>query len=229
MKYYLIRNDSEPKIIGVKNGIYQVEISRDRFVNKISYDEIIEFFDIFKYWDGISNPSISDLKIECATLLSGGILTDFVSFSPHLIACHFMVSERAKSLFDKFKMSMHHYINVPIYSGTTLLDVSFHLFYCPYQDFDIVDFSKSRFYTGNKIFGKKYIKIESKEEYLKFLQENPLMQTEEVVLASSFDLNLHLFAARTGGVFASEELLAALKKEKLTGLKISDATWAVSA
>lgn len=220
MKYYLIRTESDPKIIGVKSGIAQVEIDRTGFPDKNMFDKILAFFDAFTYWSKQSFSPSNDFVIECARLLDGAILTDFLSFTPHLMACPFIVSERVKFFLKSYNIQEHYFFPAKIYHNEDLVDKPYYLLYCPYLDFDIIDFSKSSFYSGNSIVGKKSIEISTKEEYLEVLQNNPLIKFERASLTDRFDKNLDFFVPRLAGAFVSENLKKGIEKGQFTGIKI---------
>lgn len=220
MKYYLLREESDPKIIGVKDGVAQVEIDESGFVNKELYQSLVAFFNAFTYWQKEDFAPPENFVIECARPLKGAVLTDFLTYKPHLMACPFMISERIKQLFEIYNLQEHYYFQVKLYYNDELIRNQYYLMYCPYLDYRIVDFSKSSFYTGSELLGKKKITFNNKNEYLEFLKINPLLQQEQIILTEEFDKNLDLFLPRIGGKLVSERLKQRIIEEGFTGIKI---------
>ena len=83
MKYYQISPDSEPEIIGVKNGIYQVEINKDEILKQQQFKEFITFFkgnatEVYHNQDRISNFIIPPIK---GKMLKKAKVTDIMGYT----------------------------------------------------------------------------------------------------------------------------------------------------
>jgi hypothetical protein len=220
MSYYLLRHVSDPKIIGVKNGGSQVEIDENGFKDKEKYTRLLEFFDSFSYWQKKSFTPDFSYSIQCARLLKNAKLTDFLEFRPFLMACPYMVSDRVKTVFSKFRFSEHYYMPVDVYDANRLV-AKYNLLYCPLLDYDIVDFPKSLFFTGNAFLRTKKIhSFNSREEHLRFLKSNALVGEEKIHLSKLFDKALDFFYPRFGGLYISERLKEAIIQERFTGIKV---------
>ncbi|MBL0745089.1 imm11 family protein [Chryseolinea lacunae] len=222
MKYFALRGESNPKMIGVKNGVAQVEIDESLFENKKMYSSIRSFFDAFAYWEKTSFYPELDFQVEAARMLPHAKLTDFLSFKPFLISCPFMVNERIKSLLSKHNLQEHYYFPVRVFEKETLRDGNYYLFYSPMQDYDVIDFSKSTFFSGSTISGKQYFRFGDKDEFLKAMESNPLLTGEKLVLNRDFDKTLDLFNPRFGPVCISEKLKDALQTMDATGINVID-------
>src|SRR5690349_1265589 len=166
MKYYLIRRESDPAVVGVRNGGAQVEIDLSGFQNENDFNRILDFFDYSEFFKKKSYAPTHEFVIECARLLRNAKVTDFVSFKPNLMACPFMISHRVKSIFDEFHLPEHYYFPVSVYKGDVLVTSQYYLMYCPFQDYHIVDFERSTFYLRSVTKGKEYVQISSQQHFL---------------------------------------------------------------
>ena len=214
--YYNIRLDWNPKVIGVKNGVYQVEFYK-RAYDKKTYALIDSFFINNK-----SNqyPNEIDLKFYFKKLKSAK-KTSFMSFSPHLNHCHFLVDKNTIKLLETFNLQNCKFFESVIYgSGTEIEDVSFRLFYTEIQEWEIINFKNTVFTSGG--FGN-IPKVEhtftNKDELRNF---NGITNVKTLSLAKNFDSSLDLFLTPVGGMFVSEKLKLVLEEENKTGLKFYD-------
>lgn len=222
MRYYTLRLPSDPKVIGVDNGIAQVEIRGDKFSDQTMYDRIKEFFRVKNYWSRESFVPDFEIRFEYAESLKNAILTDFLSFSPYFIACPFMISQKVVNVFKEFNIQDHYLYPVALFKEDDLIDL-YEMFYCPLLDYNIIDFSRSSFSTGSPLRGKKFHSFGSKDEFLDFLHKDPFVDVEELALSESFDKELDFFVARIGGMFISERLKNAIEGAGLTGVAILEA------
>lgn len=106
-----------------------------------------------------------------------------------------------------------------VYQGEQLL-ITCDLMYCPMLDYDVIDFTRSLFFIGNVLMGKKIYSFGSKEEFLAFRNSNPLIRYEKIFLNEIFDKQLDFFNPRFGEMYVSDRLKEAIEKEGLTGVKI---------
>ena len=219
MKYFLLRLPSDPAVIGVKNGIAQVEIDGSGFSSISAHNKIVEFFQGTDYWSKESFVPDFDVHFEYVKVLKNANITDFLSFRPYLIACPFMVSQKVVEVFQSFNIQNHFLYPVTLFKGENIIEY-YKMFYCPFLNYDIVDFAKSSFFTGTALLGKKYHSFKSKAEYLEYLNNHPLMQAEKLVLNATFDNALDFFSPRIGEIYISDRLREAIKTSGLSGINI---------
>lgn len=217
MKYYFLREPSDPEIIGVTNGGSQVEISKEGFDDKEKYERLLKFFDHTKYWSKEDFSPDENFEIEYARMLKGAIATDFLSYRPYLIACPFIVSEKTKLLLEGHAVQQHYYFPVKVYERQTLMNIKYFLLYCPLLDYDIIDFSRASFYSGSPILGMRPLEISSKEEFIGCLSNDPFIKIQHAFLSSQLDPGLDFFSSKFG-VFVSERLKKRIEKESLSGI-----------
>lgn len=214
MKYYSIQTVSDPKIIGVNNGIMQVEICDDNFLEPM----------IPLKFNGVEidmSEEVKRLKITCIKKLKKVIMTDFLSFGPDLTWCPFFVTRRTAAILSRFNTSPIHLFPVAIEDSRELNDYSLALIHP--LSMDVIDFEKSVFFSGSEVFidHRKYHDIPNKEEYIKQFNEN-LTRPEHIVLNSSFNSNLDLFYSLGFPLYISERLKLALESNNITGVSILD-------
>jgi hypothetical protein len=92
------------------------------------------------------------------------------------------------------------------------------LFYCAFQDWNVIDFQKSIFKSGG--FGN----IPVTEHQFKNEQEmwnfKGITNIKILALTEDFDSSLDFFHTRLGGLFVSERLKSALEGRGVTGVRV---------
>lgn len=102
--YYSIELAWEPEIIGVKNGIYQVELDKGAYP-KNTYAQIDSLFISNIIAENNQAPEI-DFRFYFKKLKSAK-KTSFMSFTPYLSHCHFLVERNIFEIFKDFKIQAH--------------------------------------------------------------------------------------------------------------------------
>lgn len=216
--YYNIDLAWEPKIIGVKNGIYQVELDKKAY-DKKAYAVLDSLFISKEFTAKQEYPQV-DFKFYFKKLKSAK-KTSFMSFTPNLKHGHFLVHKNTLELFKRFNVQKYNDYEAVIYdSPTENLDSDYRLFYCVLQDWNVIDFEKSLFISGG--FGnnpKIEHKFKDENDMRKF---NGIAKVKKLALSKSFDTSLDFFHTRLGGLFVSEELKLELERNNVTGIKFTD-------
>lgn len=218
MKYYLLRKTSDPEIKGVRTGLAQVELDKRNPVTA----KLEDFFSGLHYWDKGKTVPDFDVRNCNALLYKGAKLTDFLDFAPNLITCPFMISERVLNVFSKFHIQEYYSYPVTLYNKNNQLLDKYYLFCCPLLGYDVINFSKSVFYTSRSEFDKerKYISYKNAEE---FMSEYVVgFKMEKLVLNNKFDSSLDLFKTRLGEMYISEPLKEAIEILGFTGINMFD-------
>ena len=219
MKRYIpITLPCEPSIIGVKNGIYQCEIKPKKFNSLTEYNNLSHFYDSYEF-DSKKNRKIDRIsEIEYCQLLKKAYLTNILSFSPYLFGCHFVLDEKAYSIFRNFNFGEYsEFIPLKLFDNKGQLVRE--KYYLLFQDLILnswIDFKNSLFYKGHSFTKDK--------EYFNFI--NPIdyknelfVDTENIVLSHNFNSNLDFFKTRIDtNYFASEKLMLEIEKNELTGI-----------
>lgn len=223
MKYYSIDVSSDPKVIGIRNGIYQIEIGEENFTSNQTYEKVIDFFLHSNYWQHESVIPNFPIELKRIKLLKRAVLTDIMGYSGHLIGCPFAVSERIVNVFSHFRIQNNYLypIELHTYEGKRII-TPYYLFYCPFLGFDVVDYKNSIFYSGDDLLGdKQYHTIRSSDDYLALLDLNPFIHFDKLTIIPQKELDL--YQLRTGGLFMSDALREAIELMKLTGLVFKEA------
>jgi hypothetical protein len=216
--YYNLRLDWDPKVIGVKNGIYQVELDKKKYDNK-AYAVLVSLFIGGEFTAKQEFPEV-DFEF-CFNKLKSAKKTSFMSFSPSFKHVHFLVHKKTLELLKHFNIQKHKDYQAVIYDSLNdNLDNNYMLFYCVLQDWDVIDFEKSVFKSGG--FGN------NPEIEHKFKNENEMKdfkgiaKVKSLALTNRFDMSLDFFHTRLGGLFVSEKLKLELEKNNVTGIKFTD-------
>lgn len=218
LRYYHLRLESDPAVIGVTNGIEQVRFVRGGFADPHRYDAIV---DLFCHTERSRQSSFDDpgfdIMLEGVAPLRGAALTDFLSYAPDLPGCPFLVSGDLRRVLSEFNIQPHLFHDARLVGAGAGLPYS--LFYCPPMQNGVVDFAGSVFYSGSELVGKTRYTFSKESEYREFRAANPrlLVRAELIQLSSTFDDSLDLFDLVFGGPFISDRLKDALEKAKLIG------------
>lgn len=213
--YYNIRLDWDPKIIGVKNGIYQVKLDNTAYQKK-AYTILESFFINNEFTAQQEYPEFH-FKF-CFRKLKSAKKTSFMSFTPYLNHVHFLIHQNVLDLLNDFNVQKYKAYEAVIYdSPTENIDNNYRLFYCVLQDWNVIDFENTVFTSGG--FGnnpKIDHKFSDENEMKKF---DGIVKVKTLALSKSFDKSLDLFHTRLGGLFVSEKLKSALETYSATGIK----------
>lgn len=214
MKYFSILTHSDPKIIGVNNGVMQVEICDNNFLKPM---RPLKF-------NGVEidmSDEVKRLKITCVKKLKKAIMTDFLSFGPNLAWCPFLVTKRTADILSRFNTTPIHLFPVETENSSELNNYSLALIHP--LSMDVINFEESTFFTGGMFFpaNRQYHRFSNKEEYLEHFNMN-ITSTEQLVLNNSFDRSLDLFYVMGFAMYISERLKLVLEGNNITGVSISD-------
>lgn len=218
-KFIPITLESEPSIIGVNNGIYQCEIKPQKFNDLDGFKNLSDFYDGYEFDSKKSRRIESNIEIEYCRLLKKAYLTNFLSFSPYLFGCHFVVDEIVYNVLNGFNLGeFSEFIPLKLFDNKgQFINQKYYLFF---QDLILnswIDFEESSFYKGHSVNGNKQnIRFSNPTEYKKELFVN----TEQIVLNEKFDSSIDFFASRIDtSFFISEKLMAEIEKKELTGIR----------
>src|SRR5687768_5975392 len=140
MNYYRLRLLSDPKVIGVRNGIMQVELDESKYLDKEAYKRIRTYFFGLNWWEKERFPPFDFLFH--AQILRGAKLTDFLSFGPSFIGCPFLIHNKVAKVFSQFNMQEHRLFPAILYEKERVVSSDYQLFYTRLLEIDIVDFEK---------------------------------------------------------------------------------------
>lgn len=219
MRYFNLISDSDPKTIGVRNGVHQGEIKWSKFLNDKVQMDILEYFSLEKYRTNMNEVKPYDFEIEYVEAYKSAKLTDFFTFTPRLWGIEFLITENVKALLDKFCLPVHTYIPAQIYKKGK--SYQYWALYIPYTyRLDSIDFKNTIFFKGSELSGKEYLQFDNVEDWNK----NKVFGVEKLCLNNNFKRTLNLFKISFGGggYYISESLKEAIGKAELTGIVIKE-------
>lgn len=216
--YFLLRRQSDPHVLGVKNGIKQAEISKSGFPNPEKYDYLKNVLGSNNYWDAKDAIDDLDIELQYVELLSEAKLTDFLQFGPALINCPFLISEKVSSVFHRFKI-----YKCSLFPAVVVDKSQKYTYFLPHfarTSDEVIDFSRSVFYIGNHITEKQEYAFLSAEDKNAFLKKNVSLKPERLYLRDTFDFSLDLFVMSDGEIVVSESFKTELLQSECTsGIK----------
>jgi hypothetical protein len=223
MNYFIISESINPDVIG--DDYPQTY----KFIKGYNPESENGIFSIYDYRTSFPDyiPDLDGIK------LSGSAkLTDFVSHG--FKSCSFIVSEKAKSILEKYKLCMHRFYPLGLYKRNKKYDYFLFWIISDYSDF--VDYEKSTFMEYNISSDKKFgaVSVRSKEELLQkkeIVKEktDDLLQTiwgDNIVMNRSFGSELDFFEITIidGSTYISERLKNDIEYNGLTGWDFNPAT-----
>ncbi|WP_312788859.1 hypothetical protein [Sphingobacterium sp.] len=213
--YYNIELEADPKVIGVHNGVYQVQLDEKAY-DKEKYKLLDEIF--------LSNEFTADQVIPeldfkfYFKILKSAKKTSFMSYSPNIRHGQFLINKNTIEVFESFNIQKYKNFDAIIYdSKKEDFDNSYSLFYCVLQDWNVIDFNRTIFTTGG-VFGNGPIvehKFANENEYKALVGSKDV---KTLALTEKFDTSLDFFITRVGGLFVSERLKEAIERNKLSGV-----------
>jgi hypothetical protein len=210
MHYNILRISSEPKVIGVNNGIYQIELDKSCFSNRKEYERFILEFPEDSTID-INHPRPLIYKV-----LKKAKLTDLMGYSQRLIGVPFVLSGKAVNIFKEFSLKEHSLTEIMLKENE---NEKYYLFRYPFTEKSKINFEKSVFYTQILGQDKVYYKIHNESEFMAFRKKNALWRAEKFVLEES-EANYDFIRLRIGENFISDKLQKAIEAGGLLGQNI---------
>lgn len=217
--YFKLELSSDPKVIGVRNGIYQVELMEKVFTKEY-LKKLNAYFHPGSPWT--LNEALPDFSVYFHfKKLKLTNETNFMSFCPHLSNCLFLIDDKSLKLLESFNIQSYQLYPSIISDPTNSEEThSYKMFFTLIQDWDIIDFSKSVFYTGG--YGNIALtdhQFSNAEEMRNF---RPFPKIKVLALNNEFDSKLDMFYSRLGGVFISAKLRSAMEENGVTGLEFDN-------
>lgn len=204
---------SEPKIIGVNNGVYQIELNKISLLNeKGNYYEFYKFFNSFSYWLNQDNIPVFDLLPLEAKKVKKAIMTDLLKYSPTIMAFKWLISERFYKILKDFNIGEHSLYEVKIEHS----EEKFFFLKLKTITKDKFIFNKN-ILTVYKNGIDEEITFQDFDEYLKFMDVNPLFQFRHIALNKDLE-SLDIIYTQSAGNYFSERLINAFNENGFTGL-----------
>ncbi len=219
-----ISYNPESKVIGVSNGVYQLEFEEKELKENSNYKEIEETLlatDINRFLK--TQNKISDLKIEYlkGRLLKKAKLTDIVVFTPFFFGYKYIVSQNFVDCLEEEKVSKneYHLREIQIIDS----EIRYYLLFVPMIPSTDINFSKSLVYNREEALldeKKQFLDINNYKEYRKSMDEDPFKDFEMICLDKKYKNNGIINCQGATELFFSESLIARLKAKNITNLVV---------
>ncbi|WP_345221683.1 hypothetical protein [Hymenobacter koreensis] len=168
----------------------------------------------------IESKELDTLQIRCVKQLKRAKVTDFVSFGPYLYRCEFLMSPRVADILRRFNTTIVRTFGVAAEEPSGDFG-GYQLAVMDSLSYDMIDYQKSIFKSGNDLFGnKQYHAVADAEAYKDYLKTY-LDFPEKIVLSNAFDRSLDFFIVPPSYLCISERLHAAFTDAGVTGANIS--------
>lgn len=220
-KYYNIKESSDPKIIGVKNGGSQAEFQKEGFTNKQLYDDIISFSE--EVVKGPVRFPDFEMNLEHVKMVKHAKMTDFISFYPFIPFSHCLISPKVQKILSTFQISEHKLYNTVIDFNDTIIQDYKLLFFISFELDSVINVQRSIFFKGFDFPVKDFYSFETIEEYNDLKKENYL-KAKTLCLNSNFNADLDMFDLRLSSeLFISQDLKETFEIAGITGIDIVEA------
>jgi|688.fasta_scaffold118782_3 hypothetical protein len=217
--YIPIRVSSKPKVIGVKNGISQIEFDRNSFLKLKG--KFYEFYNLFNSYTIFENQNLAfnfnNSDVLTGKKLKNATITDIMGFSPKIMSIPFIISEKFYNVIKDFNIGNHILFEVDIIDERD----KYFLFFKKYITDKELYFPKSKFFSGDNFSGDyKSFVFSNYIDYKNYLEINPLIQIESIALKNTIIKEDLIFFQSSFEVFFSNELLNKLNDNNITGMEV---------
>jgi hypothetical protein len=163
-------------------------------------------------WQNIG--AVPSVKLEGSEfkLTLGATLTDFVSFTPHLINC-FLISEKAKLLIDQYNLKNVAFLKTTVLAASQ--EYNYYLLHTWPVESDLIDFSSTVLSEDGVLFEPK-----DHEEFKSIQAEYPFCGFKKTSLKDTFEKNIDLFRNIDGEIYISTRLRDGFKSSNISGINI---------
>ncbi len=227
--YKLFYNETEPSIVGVKDGLGQGFLDDDFYSTNPKFKDIfiknekwsIDWWKRWQLWKEYGQ-DLQRIKLEKLAKL-----TDIISVSRLLVGI--IVNERVQNILKEFNLPSHYYFNVTLIKNGKLIEGYKWLCFDLDTGENTVNFTKSDYFF-DKYMDKEfeYIKntqIHSYEDYMSiFYKTGKALTVTNMTLNKNFNSDLDLWGTQflTMETYISERLIKAFEKHNITGFQYRD-------
>lgn len=214
MEYYIINLSPEPKDIGVKNGIYQINIEEKimnlnnnyvSLINNLNYKNRAHFLKNQKQILNIENFTIKGKKLKSAKL------TDLMGYSPNIYSFKYIYSQKFINILSKYNIGKFNDLNFEIeniYENYFLR----YFYRIPIEEVDLKNTYFDRKPWYNELFKLTNIEELNKDNsaHLRILTIPKKYEGLDVISTQIENL-----------LFFSDRLIKNLLEDEISGLKIN--------
>jgi hypothetical protein len=218
-----ITNSAEPKIIGTKNGVYQIEIEDKDLETHPNHKELDRLFisgfkpSINKFNDEVQKIRIQPLK---GKVIKKAKVTDLMGFCPYFFSCKYIVSEKIAEVFKSAKIDKSEFRLFPIKLINN--DSKFYILFVPMIINEEIFFDQSLIYPSRQAIkeNEDYLKIKSFKDYKECIDKSIFTNFEKVVLPKKHQEKGIISIQGISDLFFSERLLEKVSNQNLKSFRI---------
>lgn len=220
MKYYQIDVSCEPKIIGVNNGVYQVEIDQkliERNQNYVDFDNHFSGYNI-EFWNTQSKVKELNPPLIRGEMLKKAKVTDVMGYAQNFHFLYNIYSKKYINILKTFNVGYYKTFEFKIKN----VDELYYLLFIQTITLDKIFYEKSTVVTGHKIMNNiKYHTIKSPQEYIDFNAKFPTGRFEKLAISKGYYGKDIIKTEIDSLPFYSEKLIDFLLDCGITGLQVS--------
>ena len=219
MKYYQISVSSEPKIIGVNNGIYQVVLDTIGIPGEKELEDFRAFagFGNKNFWNRQDELLNYNIPIIPARKLGKAKITDIMGYTPLIGFLNLLYSKKFISIINNFKVYDYKLFQVMIKG----IDENFYLLFVKKILMQEINYLNSVVYTGYQLFKtEQYHEVYTYEQFQELQKLDYSVKFEKICIDKSYDGHDIIAVHPAVDNFYSERLIDNLLAGGITGLDI---------
>lgn len=220
MKYYQISRSAEPKIIGRKDGMSQVELIENSKIDKD--DRSLDFENHFSrynkdFWNNQDIVFNLNPPLFSGKLRKGAKITDLMEYGPVYHYLYRIYSEKYINIIKRFSIGDYKTFNFKVEDVNKM----FHLLFIRSVTLNEIFYDKSIVVTGHKIVNNiKYHNIKTSQEYIEFNKNFPTGGFKKLTISKKYYGRDIIQTEVNSLPFYSEKLIDFLLDCGITGLEI---------
>lgn len=220
MKYYQIGITAEPKVMGVANGIHQIEIEKKEMQNDLAFQDFLCFFNRknTNFWKRQNEVKNFKIPVINAKLLKKAKITDVMGYTENISFLNYVYSDKYISILKPFNIGEYSTFEVAIEN----VKEKYYMLFIETIGFDKIDFKNSLVITGHKATNNiKYHSVNNHDEYIDFKQKNILGSFEKLAISIE-NLGKDIICVQSiSDPFYSEKLIDLLLDSGITNFQPS--------
>lgn len=221
MKYYRVAMSCEPKIIGVNNGIYQMELDKKNMdTSSEEYQKFIEWFnyDNPDYWTKQEVVQTLKSPVIKSTLLKKAKITDLMSYAPEYHCLHYIYSEKFINILKAFNIGDYSLFDFEIKD----VPEKYYLMFIKNVTLPELIYDKCVIYSGHPVLNNvRYYPVNNYQDYLDLNKNEELLNDFEKIAISKEHYGKDIIEIQAGGYpYYSEKLIDFLLDCGITGLDV---------
>lgn len=220
MKYYQVSISAEPEIIGVNNGIYQLEVDEKAIEYSKDYDEFKAHFNYNnkEFWNNQNKVKTLTPPTIKGKMLKKAKVTDIMGYAPEFSFLSNIYSEKYISILKSFNINAYTIFDFEIEN----IIEKYYLMFIETIILEEVNFNKSIVTTGYKVTNNlRYHIVNNLSEYKEFRQKNVISTFEKLAIPKKYCGRDVIETQAAVHPFYSEKLIDFLLDCGITGLQVS--------